>query len=270
MDYLSNIGDQVASVIDHSSNPNSTFAQTINEITSGNFQLDFAGGAQVENLIAGVLIAVGVLMVFYGCRLFKATLFAFIFIATSALTFYIAMRENVDSKFAFALSILTGIFVALVSLKVFKLTLFAIGAAVGFVIWVAAKSLYPQYFTSEVITYAALLIPMVVLGVISLYMEQYYLLVATPIVGSFMLAQGVDHFAHLEINVFGTLSGDEMCHSDACYATWAGVIGLALLGMVVQYNYTSKFANSKPRTKTVYKEKYVQMPEPVKGKSASV
>jgi len=262
MDFLNSLPDQLAAALESSTNPNSTLIQTINSFQNGQFALNFAGGSQVEGLISAVLIAIGALMVFFGCRLFKATLFLFVFVGGSALTFYIGAEEKLDSKFVLAVSILTGLFLALLSLRLFKLALFSVGAGVAFVLWIVAKSLYPNLFASNVQLYAALVVPMIILGIVSIYMEQYYLLVATPLLGSFMLAQGVDHFADLDINVFGTLSGQVYCTSDECYSLWAGVTGLALLGMLVQYNYTSKFATSKPKTKTIYKEKYVRMPEP--------
>jgi len=170
----------------------------------------------------------------------------------------------------FGLSITVGLFLALLSIRLFKLALFSIGAGVGFVLWIVVRSLYPHFFINNIQLYGALLLPMLVLGIISVYMEQYYLLIATPVLGSFMIAQGVDHFANLDINVFGTLSGQVFCTSDECYSLWAGVAGLALLGMLVQYNYTSNFATSKPKTKTIYKEKYVQMPEPSKVNKVAV
>jgi len=262
MDFLSSLQDQFSAVLESSTNPNSTVFKTLNSFQNGQFALNFAGGSQVEGLISVVLIAIGALMVFFGCRLFKATLFLFVFVAGAAITFYIGAEEQLDSKFVFALSILTGLFLGLLSLRLFKLALFGIGAGVAFVLWIVAKSLYPNLFASNVQLYAALVIPMIVLGIVSVYMEQYYLLIATPVIGSFMVAQGVDHFADLDINVFGTLSGQVYCTSDECYSLWAGVTGLALLGMLVQYNYTSKFATSKPKTKTIYKEKYVRMAEP--------
>jgi len=100
---------------------------------------------------------------------------------------------------------------------------------------------------------------------VSVCMEKYWLLVSTPILGSFLAIQGIDHFANLDINVFGTLQGTAQCSTDECYGLWAGVCGLALAGMLIQYRWTADFNHTKVQTVKVHqKEKYVKQVDSVK------
>ena len=75
--------------------------------------------------------------------------------------------------------------------------------------------------------------------------------------------QGVDHFADLDINVFGTLDGTAQCSSEtSATGCGAAVVGASLLGMLVQYKWTAGFESSSP-TKRHSSEKYVKQVDTV-------
>lgn len=206
------------------------------------------------------MIALGFALVLFGCRLFKAALFALVMVATTALVYYVGVANGKSTELMFAIGLTLGFFLGLLAIKLWKCALFAVGACVGLVIFVVAKSLYPTAFVSPAAEYSALILPALILGIISVCLERWWLLVSTPILGSFMAMQGIDHFAALDINIFGTLQGTAVCDSDECYGLWSGVAGLALLGMLIQYKYTAGFNH----TKTVYqKEKYVKQVDSV-------
>jgi hypothetical protein len=209
-----------------------------------------------SSAISAVMIAVGVLLVLFGCRLFKATLFTLTLIAISGMTYYIGVQQGQDQRVMLGVALGLGLFCGLLAIKLWKVALFLVGALVGFVLFVIIKSMYPGAFVNPAVMYPALLIPSVCLGLFSVCMERYWLLFATPILGSFLLMQGIDHFANLSINVFGTLAGTARCDSDECYGLWAGVVGLSLVGMLVQYKWTAGFESS--AGKTHQKEKYVK------------
>jgi len=231
-------------------------------MVNGGFSLDFPHGEQVETAIATIMIGLGLALVLFGCRLFKAALFALIMTGTAALIYYIGVSQGQSSRLMFAIGLTLGFFCGLLAIKLWKLALFAVGAFVGLVIFVVAKNMYPGAFVSPVAEYIALILPALILGCISVYMEQWWLLVSTPILGSFLLIQGIDYFADLDINVFGTLKGTAQCSTDECYGLWAGVGTLALFGMLIQYKYTAGFNHTK--TVTVHKkEKYIKQVDSV-------
>jgi len=230
-------------------------------VTTG-FSLDFPHGAEIETAVAVLMIAVGVGLVLFGCRLFKAALFSLIMIAVTGLTYYIGVANHAEPEVMFAVGIVLGFFCGLLAIKLWKLALFLVGACVGLVVFIVAKNVWPAAFISPIAEYSALLIPCIVLGVISVCLERWWLLVSTPILGSFLAVQGIDHFANLDINIFGTLKGTASCSTDECYGLWGGLAGMALLGMLIQYRWTAGFDHTK--TKTVYqKERYIKQVDTV-------
>jgi len=238
-------------------------AGNISAMAESAFHFDFDHGPQVQAALSAGMIAVGALLLFFGCRLFKATLFALTFIAVSGLVYFVGVQQGQDQRVMLGVGLGLGLFCGLLAIKLWQVALFLAGALVGFVAFVIVKSLYPAAFVNPAIAYPALLIPAVILGVFSVCMERYWLLFATPILGSFLCMQGVDHFASLDINVFGTLAGTAQCSSDECYGLWAAVVGASLLGMLVQYKWTAGFDSSSTPTKRHQSEKYVKQVDTV-------
>jgi hypothetical protein len=241
---------------------NNTITQTVQSMYDTGFALDFAQGPEVQAALSACMIAVGVLLVLFGCRLFKATLFTIIFIAVSGLVYYVGVQQGQDQRVMLGVGLGLGLFCGLLAIQLWKVALFLVGALVGVVFFVIIKSSFPAAFSTTWVEYCALLIPSLLLGVFSVCMERYWLLFATPILGSFLTMQGIDHFADLDINVFGTLQGTAQCTSDECFGLWAAVVGFAVVGMLVQYKWTAGFDSS--RSSTVYKkEKYTKQVDEV-------
>jgi len=241
---------------------NNTLTNDLNNMVNVGFTLDFPHGPEIETAIATTMIGLGIALVLFGCRLFKAALFALIMTGTTALIYYIGVSQGESSKLMFAIGITLGFFCGLLAIKLWKLALFAVGAFVGLVIFVVAKNLYPGAFVTPAAEYSALILPALILGMVSVYLERWWLLVSTPVLGSFLTIQGIDHFANLDINVFGTLQGTAQCDTDECYGLWSGVAGLALFGMLIQYRYTAGFNHTKVVT-VHQKEKYVKQVDSV-------
>jgi hypothetical protein len=256
LDYVNTFTDNLT---------NNTVTQTMHDIMTKSYTLDFTGGAEIQTAIAIVMLIVGATLVYFGCRVFKFTLFALIFTGVAGVVYFSGMSDpTANQKVVFGVAIATGFVCGLLAIKLWRLALFAVGAFVGFVLWLTYKSLYPEsaIMGDEIVAYAALAIMMTVLGVFSVWMEQYWLLVATPVLGTFMFFQGLNKFTSWGINAFATLNGDETCTSQQCFAIYAGMVTMCVSGMLVQYEVTSKFAASKPKriTKTVVHEKIVHVP----------
>jgi len=246
-----NVTDSISSSLMNSTFGSSltSFLYSIQHSDGQAFSLPFANGPEVEKLIAASLIVLGFALVFLGCRLFKTALFALVFVAVAGLTYFLGVNQGESATVMFAIAMVLGLFCALLSIKLWKLALFAVGFCTGLVVFIVVKSLYGAAVATPGTELAVLLVPGLVLGVVSVLLERYWLLFATPILGSFLFTQGIDHFANLDINVFGTLQGTATCSSDECFGLWAATFGLAILGMIIQYRYTAGFSswdNSKP------------------------
>jgi hypothetical protein len=83
-----------------------------------------------------------------------------------------------------------GFICGAIIVKIWSLSLFCLGALVGFVTWIAIKSIFPELLHNELILYSCLAIPSIIFGFIALRMERLWLLIATPIIGSFFSLQG--------------------------------------------------------------------------------
>lgn len=245
---------------------NNSYAQTINhyvdQFSTGDFSLDFAGGPEVEATIAGLMIGVGVLLVLFGCRLFKATLFMLVMIATSGLVYYVGANNGTDTKIMLPVALVLGLFTGMLAIKLWKLALFCVGFAVGLVGFIVAKNLYPAIFTTQAIELTLLLVPSIIMGLISVCLERWWLLFATPILGAFLTVEGVDYFANLDVNVFQTLAGKAQCTSPECYGLWAGTAALAVVGMLIQWRFTAGFDHGS-RTTVHKSERYVKQVDSV-------
>lgn len=251
-DFLGDVMNSVQSQVNSSL---STMVDFMDNFQSGtDFSLDFDKGPEVEAAVNGLMIGVGALLVLFGCRLFRATLFALVTIATAGLIYYIGVKNGQEQRVMFPVAACLGVFCGLLSIKLWKLAMFLVGFAVALVGYVVVKSLNPNLLPPNALL-AGMLCLGIVFGVMSVYMERYWLLLTTPILGSFIFAQGVNFFAQLDIDVFGTLAGKSRCTTQECYGLWAGTASFALVGMLIQYRFTAGFDH---KTTTHKKERYVK------------
>jgi len=241
---------------------NNTLTNTINGIMTNQYSLNFTYGNDVQAILSVLCLGVGFTLVFFGCRTFKFTLFSLIFTGIAGLIYFVGMSDPTSNqKAVLSIAIVLGFLSGLLAIKLWKAALFGVGAFVAFCLWVTYKSLYPnsELMTDEALQYISLIVPVILLGLFSMWMEQYWLLVATPVVGTFLFFQGLDFFANLDINVYATLAGNETCTTQQCYGIYAGMIGMCVMGMIIQYEFTSSFAKPKGKTRIV-REKIVIMP----------
>lgn len=213
------------------------------------YELDFAGGVAVSVILAVVMIIIGLMLVIAGCRLFKWTLFTVAFILGSFLGYYLFFNLIPDdTQSCLIAAAVVGLVLGVAALKVWKLSIFLIGAAVGMCLWLTAKALFPELFEDEAVFYISVIVTVVIFGCISMKMEKTWLLIGTPILGAFILVQGVDSFIPQDLNVMQILDfKNGGCKLEECYVLYSAVIVLSLLGMFIQYRFTSEEARERSR-----------------------
>jgi len=226
--------------------PNST--DLVGQFTD--FGLSFAGGIAVGLIIAIAAMALGFVLAFFGSRLFKYTLFAIAFVFGAALGFFIVLKIGGSSESGIIVAAVLGLILGAVAVKVWKLSLFLLGAACGFVIWSVFKALFPGVLTTPALLYGVLAGVCLVLGLIAIKMEKIWLLLGTPILGTFLFIQGVNYFLPTaqQLDVFQILDTSEdagSCTFATCYVLYSAVIGGSLLGFFVQYRYTSEYGKKR-------------------------
>lgn len=217
---------------------------------SGQFQLTFPHGRDVENGVAGFAIALGVLLVLLGVRLFRILLFGTVALFSGCMIYYIGMQvKDAGSKDCFIAACVLGVILGALAVKVWKLSLFMIGAFVGATLWYVFQSLWPNALGSPVSAYITLTICMLVLGFLALKMEKIALLFFTPILGAFVLLQGVDHFTSMNLNVFEGISPEgrlKICsggQASLCYGMYALLLSISFFGMFVQWKWTADMSS---------------------------
>jgi len=215
-----------------------------NEFT--NFSLGFAGGLALGLVLAIAAMAVGFVLAFFGCRLFKYALFIIAFLFGAALGFFIVLKLGGSAEAGLIAAAILGLILGAIAVKVWKASLFVLGAGCGFIIWTVFKALFPNVLTTPALLYGVLVAVCIILGLIAVKMEKIWLLFGTPLVGTFLFIQGVDYFLTPHLDVFQLLdTSSGGCTITSCYVLYSAVFGGSLLGLFVQYRYTSEYGKKR-------------------------
>lgn len=101
-------------------------------------------------VIAIAAMAVGLILAFFGSRLFKYTLFIIAFLFGAALGFFIVVKLGGATDGALVAAAILGLILGALAVKIWKASLFLLGAGCGFIIWTVFKALFPDVLSSEV------------------------------------------------------------------------------------------------------------------------
>jgi len=219
-----------------------------------NFTLGFAGGLALGLIIAIAAMGVGLLLAFFGSRLFKYTLFIIAFLVGAALGFFIVMKLGGTAQGGLIAAAIFGLILGAIAVKVWKVSLFVLGAGCGFILWTVFKALFPNVLTTDALLYGVLAGCCLVLGLIAVKMEKIWLLLGTPLVGTFLFIQGVDYFLDPHLDVFQLLDKSNGCTFTSCYVLYAAVFGGSILGFIVQYRYTSEYGKKRREKEAIKRE----------------
>lgn len=213
------------------------------------YKLDFAGGVAVETLVAVLALLVGTVLVLFGSRYFKITLFSTSFIFGASLTFFTAMAAmQLESSYSLAIAFVAGVILGIIATKLWKFSLFILGAGVGLTIYLFFKAFAPSVLAEEWMYYIVMVLCCFVFGGIAIKMEKFALIVFTPMIGSLMIVQGVNHFIEENLSVFRVLEFSDSatmpnpCSLAACQVLYGCLFGISIFGMVIQYRFTSEYA----------------------------
>jgi len=207
-------------------------AQTAADVLT--FNLHFTFGPQVEHAIAVFAILSGLALVAFGVRLFRPLLFAVSWMFIGGLTFFISMLFCKDSTKSFIAGSVIGFVGGLVILKLWRVSLALVGAASGFVLWLIFQSLFPSAFPHDGARYLTMACAIVLFGALAIRGEKSALLALTPLLGAFLLLQGLDHFVPgMGLGAFRLLTpeGSHSCTGAKCFGLYAALVGLTAIGL---------------------------------------
>lgn len=210
-----------------------------------------------------VLMSVSAVVMVFGYRLFKPVVFLFGLFGGAFATFYLidsildaAKYDDVTAS-CWILgigSIVGGLVLGSVLLKLEKFAIFCLGAAIGcvcgyyayflFFHLLAFKAVIAGY---DVMYWLCLVVPAIVFGLLISRLEKYVLILATAICGSFAFTLGLDMAVLIRINDKFNLSNlqsykDTHSAEELPYviAVFGGAVVLAFISIFVQVKLNNK------------------------------
>lgn len=211
------------------------------------FGLNFAAGNGFEHTLAVLLIIFGVICIYFGVRLFKVAIFGIAWICIGGLVYYIAMiASDGNSKTSFTCGMIFGVLGGLLAVWLVEVGLIILGGFCVFVLWECFITLFPHAVPSGGI-YTVLAVVLIGGAILSWFFQQWVLLIVTPIIGTFLFSQGLSKYVHnsdIELNVFDAIHGNDWCNTRQCLGLYAGFVGIAASGYIVQWYITSGLRGS--------------------------
>lgn len=230
---------------------------------AGNAVVDASSGdlRLGPSVSAALSIGAGLAACFFGHRLLRPTMFlcGFLvggFACASAATYVFDGKSYENTAWWIALGV-GGLALGMLVVTIYKIGVFIVGAAGGVMLAVALNTsvgykLFPDDPKTALIVLAVAL--GLLCGLLAFMLEKPVIVVATSLVGAVLAVSGVGYFAKNFPDItdvqkeFGTqdpASGDWVYDLPSVWwAYLAGMLGLFLLGMFVQFRKTSLGAGS--------------------------
>lgn len=86
----------------------------------------------------------------------------------------------------FIVGIISGVLIAYLVYKIWGLSIFLIGAGVGFVLWIVIQALFPNLLPSEFVLYAVMAGLCLLFGGLAVMAETWWILVGTSVLGTIL------------------------------------------------------------------------------------
>ena len=144
-----------------------------------------------------VMAVLGIFYLLFGLSLFKVTLFLFGMLTVSAVFAMLAWGLIISDGtkqwvgwLVFGLGVLLGVFAGWLLLKCVKLGIFLLGAWPGAVCGLLLYNLFLHYIAGNVLLWITVAVLFIVGGLIALWLEDHAIIIATALLGSYLLVRG--------------------------------------------------------------------------------
>jgi hypothetical protein len=180
------------------------------------------------------LLGAGFVLVFFGERLMKPTLSIAGFIAASVSVFFLSIDVLLLNLTVSSISgAICGLLGAFIAIKVWKISLFALGGLTGGAIWVVAR-MAAGSISSEVI-YSLCAGLTLGSGLLALQLEKPWVRLCSPIVGTVSLLQGLGNLFGVKFDVGQMIQPGFWCSFEECYLVYILMIIFPVSGYSYQY-----------------------------------
>ncbi|TMW64680.1 hypothetical protein Poli38472_011560 [Pythium oligandrum] len=211
-----------------------------------------------EGILAAVTIAVGVVMLVAGYRLFRVAIFVSGFVlgglGVASLLEYIFENKSWIETASWIGFFVGGVIVGILAMSLYSLSIFVAGAAGGVLLaftlqTTVAHKIYPSQPNVVLIVLAVVL--GLICGVLALKLEKPVLVIATSFIGAVAVAWGIGYYAGefpngADLKHYRTEESDgHWIYSipDAWWGYLAGIVVLFALGLFIQFRKTGRDGN---------------------------
>ena len=198
-------------------------------------------------------------LLFTGYRLFKYTLFTIGALTGGVVAFYVTYNylSNEDHVFYISLGVAVafGIICGVLVVILYYIGIFLAGAALGGIAtWFVLSLISVDYLQEHRwVPILILVIVAVIFGIIALFVQKWFVMLATPVIGGLLVTVAIDYF--LELGRMMQYAFNVLRHvpdKPDCWYSWAmlGVFGVVVIsGIIVQVFITGRKYDHRKDTK---------------------
>ena len=194
-------------------------------------------------MVAVVALVLGAALLLLGSGFPRLSSFFTAWLSFGVLLYFLQAVEGVGQTLSLCLAALLPppLLAAPIALLPLPVSSSLWGAYVGFVCWLGFHTLYPDALASSPAgLYLLLALPSAAFGAVAAAFSRHALVVCTPVVGVFLLYQGLTTFIHQPWPLLFALDQQPTCqHSTACYVGFAVALLAAAVGVAWQFAWTA-------------------------------
>ena len=184
-------------------------------------------------------MALGVFLLLCGARFSRVSSLLTAWLCLGVLTYYVMAVEGKDSAESLPVAFLLPLLLAAAVAWLRPLARFLLGALVAFICWLGFHTLFPDALRSSPAgLYVLLAVPAALFGAAAVLAAPVAFIAGTPVVGVFLVYQGVTTFLHEPWPVLQALyaeEGDGTCgDARTCYIAFAVALVAAATGVALQ------------------------------------
>ena len=156
---------------------------------------------------------------------------------------------------AAGVSIVVGIICGLLTICIYYIGIFLAGASIGFLLtWFLLAAIDIPFFREHIyVPVIAAIVVAIIVGVISLWIQKWFFMLGTAVLGSFMICWGVDYYVELGSMVYYLLMfAEHRSKMKPCWYSWSMVplfVAGAVSAFIIQAVLTGRKYNHRKELK---------------------
>ncbi len=182
----------------------------------------------------------------------KIVLFLIGFVFGGALTYFIVLAFTHDlggdwvPYTAGGAALVVGVICGVLTICIYYIGIFLSGAGIGFLLtWFVLAAINIQYFQTHIwVPFIAALVGAVIVGVVTLFVQKWFFMLGTAILGGFEIVWSIDYVLELGAMVYYLfLFAENRGDLKPCWYSWSIIplfVIVALTGFLVQAIVTGR------------------------------